>query len=124
MTCLLFTYGLLKPDYRPPKTMSAHWPDRVRGTLYDLGPYPGAVGIGQGDSWIEGVVVQLDDSELVLLDVFEGVEQGDYVRKRVRTQAGREVWIYEYNRPIPKGARPLAQWPSAQSAGAGNSTSS
>lgn len=116
--CILFAYGLLQPGYRPPKTMTRHEPDAVRGQLFDLGPYPGAVKLGVGPNWIEGQAIWLDASELGELDAFEGVAFGQYERVRVTTREGRTAWAYQYARPLRPEARaiPISPAPPAESA--------
>lgn len=110
-SCRLFVYGLLQPGFHSPETMRAHWPDRVAGRLYDLGPYPGAVDIGNGPHQFAGSVVEIDDEELLRLDEFEGVTgDGHFRRIRVTTVGGSEVWIYEYTGPVPD-ADPIERWP-------------
>lgn len=110
--CLLFVYGLLQPGHRPPRTMSRHWPDQLLGELYDLGPYPGLLHAGVRGGPVSGTVVEVSRHELeTVLDPFELVEEGLYRRIRATTVGGHEVWVYEYARPLPPGARgPLERW--------------
>lgn len=109
--CLLFAYGLLKPGIQPPKSMTNHWPDRIVGRLFDLGPYPGAIDIGLAATTFQGEVLEIEDEELGPLDLFEGVDVGLYIRRRARTEGGRDVWIYEYAKPVLSSARPIRSWP-------------
>ena len=113
--CLLFAYGQLQPDQRPPRSLSRAWPDRVRGLLYDLGPYPAAVKIGRVDRQFAGYVLEIDENELQqALDTYEEVDKGVYLRIRTVTEAGFEVWIYEYARPLPSTVvGPIDHWPRA-----------
>jgi gamma-glutamylcyclotransferase (GGCT)/AIG2-like uncharacterized protein YtfP len=80
----------------------------VRGRLYDLGEYPGAVLDASGDSLIIGDLVELPANPQVLaaLDEYEGYSEtnpdaGLFVRCRcqVRLDDGREIesWMYVYN---------------------------
>jgi gamma-glutamylcyclotransferase (GGCT)/AIG2-like uncharacterized protein YtfP len=110
-TCLVFVYGLLQPGYKPPRSMKRHWPDAVRGRLFDLGPYPGIVSVGTGEGWIHGHVVEIEEWELESLDRFEDVAGGLYRRQRVLTREQRDAWIYEFARMIPAGAREIDRWP-------------
>lgn len=111
--CLLFVYGSLQPGQRPPQSLRGAWPDRVRGLLYDLGPYPAAVQIGRIEEEFCGWVLDLSEGELKRLDAYEGVSEGLYRRMRTVTAGGRTVWIYEYARELPQQARgPLEKWPS------------
>ena len=52
-----------------------------------------------------------DDEELERLDEYEGVSEGLYRRMRTVTASGLEVWVYEYARDLPAGAKgPLDRW--------------
>ncbi|MGH9840762.1 MAG: gamma-glutamylcyclotransferase family protein [Blastocatellia bacterium] len=92
----------------------------VRGRLYDLGEYPGAVLDPQCHTLVVGDLLELPANEQIVaaLDEYEGCVEGDpdaslFVRSRcwVRLDDGREIesWIYLYNRDvssatlIPKG---------------------
>ena len=109
----LFAYGQLQPGPKQPRSISRAWPDRVRGLLYDLGPFPAAVKVGASENWFQGYVLEIDESELVGdLDAYEEVDKGHYRRIRTVTEAGFEVWIYEYARSIPATAvGPIECWP-------------
>lgn len=109
--CLLFTYGLLRPDFYPPSSMTEHHPDAARGELFDLGDYPAAVHVGRASTWIEGWVVNIAVDELEALDQYEGVDHGEYARIETTTRSGQKVWIYEYRRSVPPGARAIRRWP-------------
>lgn len=91
--------------------MTESWPDSVPGQLFDLGPYPAAVGVGQGEELFEGTVVDIDESELADLDRFEGVDEGQYERLLATTTSGRRVWVYQYLPTLPRGALRLRRWP-------------
>lgn len=110
---MLFVYGQLQPGHRPPRSTIRHWPDQVAGELYDLGPYPAAVKVGEPGAWIDGHVVEIHVHELPALDAFEEVDAGLYARKRVTTRAGHEAWIYEFQRQLPFAARRVERWPSS-----------
>ena len=61
-----------------------------------------------------GVVLDIDDSALERLDMYEGVEEGLYVRERcvVHLDDGSrvEAWVYIYNQPTT-ALRRIAGWP-------------
>lgn len=110
--CLLFVYGSLQPGQRPPQSMRGAWPDRVRGLLYDLGPYPAAVQVARVDREFDGWVLDISEDELERLDAYEGTSEGLYRRMRTSTVSGRAVWVYEYFGELPQKARgPLQKWP-------------
>jgi gamma-glutamylcyclotransferase (GGCT)/AIG2-like uncharacterized protein YtfP len=110
---LLFAYGTLAPT-SPASAAEGGWiADRVRGRLYDLGPYPALLDCGDPtSSWVEGYVRPAEIDELSgRLDSYEGVDEGLYRRVTAMTEAGRRVWVYVYARPLPAQARgPLSRW--------------
>jgi len=108
---LLFVYGLLQPEFNPPKVVYDQWRDSLKGRLFDLGDYPGGIEIGHGPGTFEGSVLDIDDSELAALDEFEDVRGNSYFRRiRTTTESGAEVWAYEYFGPIPD-APSIPRWP-------------
>ncbi len=81
----------------------------VRGVLYDLGGYPGAVADPGAEGRIVGTVMELPEDEGVLerLDRYEGfdplaLETSEYIRERqnveLKTGGTVECWFYRYNR--------------------------
>ena len=86
-TCL-FAYGTLAPDGPEAAARGGWTADRVRGRLYDLGPYPALVDCDEpGAGWVEGYVRSIDTGELLRrLDAYEGVEEGLYRRVAVTTR--------------------------------------
>jgi gamma-glutamylcyclotransferase (GGCT)/AIG2-like uncharacterized protein YtfP len=88
----------------------------VRGRLYDLGEYPGAV-LSRNAPLVIGQVFELpnDPEVLTRLDEYEGFDphrpqSSLFVRKRclVQLDSGKKLfcWMYAYNRP-PGAASPL-----------------
>lgn len=85
----IFVYGTLRRGYerqacwpRPPRSVQ---PVRVRGQLFDLGPYPALI---PGDDWVVGerwVLAEADmDVTLAVLDDVEGFAgQADDLYRRV-----------------------------------------
>lgn len=119
----LFVYGTLRQGSgRPMAGYLARHARRVgratmKGRLYDLGGYPGAVPSDSLDDGVVGEVYLLDSPEAVLraLDEYEGCGPEDpppteYRRQRVtvRMEDGRrlQAWAYIYNRPTD-GLRPI-----------------
>jgi gamma-glutamylcyclotransferase (GGCT)/AIG2-like uncharacterized protein YtfP len=110
---LLFAYGTLTPGDPSSAARDGWVADRVRGRLFDLGPYPALIACGDAEAgWVEGFVRPVEVDELIgHLDPYEGVDEGLYRRVAATTEAGRQVWVYVYARPLPRGARgPLARW--------------
>jgi gamma-glutamylcyclotransferase (GGCT)/AIG2-like uncharacterized protein YtfP len=114
----LFVYGTLR------KGMSNNIKDRIvndvqwigeaeiRGRLYDIGNYPGAVPADNEDkAYVKGEILKLNNPETILkiLDDYEGIDpdkpddceyrRGQY---KICLPDGKEVntWIYWYNLPV------------------------
>lgn len=119
----LFVYGTLSPGHAPPEiadTVSRLRPvgsASVRGRLYDLGEYPGAVLSKNSRSLIHGEVFELpgDAQTLSSLDNYEGFEPNKpasslFIRRAwpVLMDDGTRLrcWIYVYNGAV-KDAPPL-----------------
>lgn len=100
----IFVYGTLqRGECRaeqwpcPPRRVE---PARLRGQLYDLGPYPALI---EGDDWVAGEHWQLDVNDveptLRVLDAIEGYRQGGcdlYVRRVVTCWNDRDQSIQAY----------------------------
>lgn len=116
----LFVYGSLRSGFHHPAfDYIRHYfhfvsDARVRGTLYDLGPYPAACPT-QADRWIVGELYHANSEEafdwaITQLDDYEGVhpeagEQAWYRREKTWVQCSMntpmvEAWIYWYNGSI------------------------
>jgi gamma-glutamylcyclotransferase (GGCT)/AIG2-like uncharacterized protein YtfP len=114
----LFAYGTLQPGRAPAQISDVAAKLRpvgdgfVRGRLYDLGGYPGAVPDANAASKIFGTVMELPEDPGILrqlwrrLDAYEeydtrSPETSEYVRELQRvelTAAGAlECWFYRYN---------------------------
>jgi gamma-glutamylcyclotransferase (GGCT)/AIG2-like uncharacterized protein YtfP len=115
MADYLFAYGTLQSGLAPTKIARVAAKLRpvgegsVRGVLYDLGGYPGAVADPSAKGRIFGTVMELPEDEglLARLDAYEGFdpqepEKSEYIRERqaVELKAGGTVdcWFYRYNR--------------------------
>ena len=119
MTAYLFTYGTLQPGRAPAEIAPAVAKLRpvaegfVRGLLYDLGDYPGAVLDPSSPQCISGTVFQLPADPAILrqLDGYEGFDPDApdvslflRVQCSVALTAGGVLncWIYVYNgKPEP-----------------------
>jgi gamma-glutamylcyclotransferase (GGCT)/AIG2-like uncharacterized protein YtfP len=119
----LFSYGTLLPRHAPPEIRPTVQRLRrvgkgfVRGQLFDLGEYPGAI-LSRTGPPIVGQIFELPDDPEVLnrLDEYEGFDRSRpraslFVRQRryVQLEGGRKIfcWVYLYNRPL-KTARALS----------------
>jgi gamma-glutamylcyclotransferase (GGCT)/AIG2-like uncharacterized protein YtfP len=135
MSDYIFLYGTLLPELATDEVAEiinrlrpvGH--ARVRGSLYDLGEYPGAVINSSLKSVIHGEVFELpqDESLIKALDEYEGYDPQDingslFVRLKtlVEMDDGRKLdsWVYVYNQDIrsaiiiPEGD--YAKWSSEQ----------
>jgi|SRR5687767_1519436 len=96
---LVFVYGSLRRGNAG--AMSVRFPEatyvaegKVRGSLYDLGEYPGLVLDGES-SFVTGELYEVDEETLYRLDKFELTS--DYSRRQVEVERGSErmdCWIY------------------------------
>lgn len=110
----LFLYGTLLPDGAPDevagtlKSLRRIGPAQVRGKLYDLGEYPGAIVAPESQMLIRGEVFELPATPATLkaLDEYEEFDprnekQSLFVRKRVKASLkdGQQLdcWMYVYN---------------------------
>jgi gamma-glutamylcyclotransferase (GGCT)/AIG2-like uncharacterized protein YtfP len=120
----VFVYGTLLPRFVPAAMrdviarLDLYGEGSVRGVLFDLGEYPGAVLDKASDNRVYGRVFQLsqDFPAIEALDRYEGYEPAAhnmslFVRKledvELTTGATIECWVYEYNGD-PQGAPIIA----------------
>ena len=112
----IFVYGLLRPGESglAELGLADHLPAtgraKIRGRLYDLGPYPGAKLDEPGT--LAGDLLRLTrPADLDALDRFEDFDPRDlaaslYERRRVRTLASNlTVWAYHYRPAVDPEAR-------------------
>jgi len=125
MTDYLFAYGTLKSGLATPemaatmKRLKFLGRGIVRGTLYNLGKYPG-LRLEGADEVSGEVFAFYDASVLTDLDAYEGYDSSKpsdslFVRKQrqVRLENGDKdllCWVYEYNGQ-PTCAKPIGIWP-------------
>jgi gamma-glutamylcyclotransferase (GGCT)/AIG2-like uncharacterized protein YtfP len=124
MNLYLFVYGTLEPAHAPAdiaaavRRMKPVGSGSVRGRLYDLGEYPGAVVSRTSPSVIKGKVFELPEDQQVLssIDAYEGFDPDHphgslFIRKRwpvtLADGSRKMCWIYTYNRK-PGDARLIA----------------
>ena len=128
---LVFVYGSLRSG--SVRSMSLRFPEskfianaKVKGSLYDLGPYPG-LQLDESGSWVIGEVYEVNDELLQQLDEFES--SSNYLRKQVEIPLGAQrsmCWTYEpdpdfysFNAPIASGdwleyASKKTDWPAGR----------
>jgi gamma-glutamylcyclotransferase (GGCT)/AIG2-like uncharacterized protein YtfP len=82
-TSKVFLYGTLRPELAPSalngivSRLRSLGAASVRGLLYDLGNYPGAVIDRTADTLICGHVFEVPTRTLAYMDVYEGYRAGD-----------------------------------------------
>ena len=117
----LFVYGTLRTGFRSHQILQRLHArflgrGRVRGRLFDLCRYPGAVESRNGAEFVSGEVYRLPRAEMAfrVLDRYEGFdpslpESGEFVRNKtiVTMDSGREIraWIYWLLRARASGRR-------------------
>ena len=82
----------------------------MKGHLYDLGSYPGAVADATGKEYIFGSVLKADNIHdlLQVIDDYEGFgenqdQPNEFVRRvgEIETDSGvMNCWVYLYNLPV------------------------
>jgi len=125
MSQYLFAYGTLQPGLAP-KSMAhatpklrAVGPGFLRGVLYNLGHYPGAIADAGATGNISGTVMELPDDDAVLraLDEYEGFdphspESSKFVRERREDELANggtlSCWFYRYNGRLVEKRRILS----------------
>lgn len=121
----LFVYGTLMAGVRSKMARRFHENSRftgtgqLRGHLFDLGHYPGAVYDPDAETFVLGHIFELTDPTrfLPVLDAYEAVgtrfgQKGEYIRRECPVLSGEKqllCWVYLYNLPtahlprIPSG---------------------
>lgn len=125
MRQFLFTYGTLSNGQAPAqvvslmKSLKPRGKGYIRGRLYDLGDYPGAVLSQSPRNKVFGDVFELPADSAVLRQIDQYEEFSPrrpntslFVRKRVpvKLDSGEQVmcWAYVYNGRIPRTRRILS----------------
>lgn len=82
---------------------------KIKGKLYDIGEYPAAVLSPEGENYIHGIILQMDEPDIALsiIDIYEGFGEGhpdpnEFIRVMadIQTNEGAVAcWIYLYNLP-------------------------
>jgi gamma-glutamylcyclotransferase (GGCT)/AIG2-like uncharacterized protein YtfP len=117
MPNVLFIYGTLHPDRAPAEIAAAARRLKpmglatIRGHLYNLGAYPGAVLDEAASATIPGELFTVPDAAtLAALDAYEDFRPDDPAGSlflRVQTNAIKPngshqlCWVYIYNREVP-----------------------
>jgi len=111
---LLFVYGTLMQGFDNPFSRklqkNARWHGKalLKGKLYDLGHYPGAIYLPDSPLCIHGEIWELGDFQknIVALDRYEGTysRNPEYIRQQVPVilPSGQQIecWTYLFCRPV------------------------
>jgi gamma-glutamylcyclotransferase (GGCT)/AIG2-like uncharacterized protein YtfP len=119
----MFVYGTLLPGQSnwhviEPFAADEGVADSVPGRLFDTGRgWPAAVfatASEPADGRVVGRVVELRadvlDKALAVLDEFEGIHEGAYLRIEITTDGGRTAWAYHSGAPGGSPAIPAGDW--------------
>lgn len=97
---LIFIYGSLRQGCE--RSMTMRFPNSkflgnatAKGSLFDLGAYPGFIS-NESDSKVIGEVYEIDDELLTDLDQFEA--SSNYLRNETAVSLGHQTkvcWVYE-----------------------------
>ena len=113
-SALLFVYGTLlnhNNEFAVYLKEHSHFyaNGKVKGKLYDIGEYPGAV-LDDSDKYIYGVILQIEDPEVVFseIDDYEGYgdeqpEPNEFIRISTDIETASEIvhcYTYVYNLPV------------------------
>ncbi len=95
----LLAYGTLKKGFERASVLSDSkflGNDFIKGSLFNLGPYP-AVSL-DGKTEVKGEVYEIDRDTLIELDFIEG-HPFLFKRKEVKTNGDHLVWVYYQDEP-------------------------
>ncbi|WP_184541808.1 gamma-glutamylcyclotransferase family protein [Mucilaginibacter sp. FT3.2] len=116
----LFVYGTLLTAGNPyanylQKHCKLVGAGKFKGSLYNIGEYPGAIGDITGKQYVYGCIYLMDDAErvLTLIDGYEGIgvnepQPHEYLRRLVGIETDSGVftcWVYLYNWPVRKESK-------------------
>lgn len=115
MGAFLFVYGTLLIENNEcavylKSNSKLYSTGKIKGKLYDIGEYPGAVLSDESDDYVYGSILQIDEPEKVLsiIDDYEGVgtdqvQPNEFIRVSIEAETETKpviCWVYLYNLPI------------------------
>lgn len=93
----VFVYGSLKQGFHNFRLLHDApfiGVDKTKGTLLDLGSFPGL--LAEGQTTIHGEVYEVDGRSLARLDRLEG--HPDFYKREFHTlESGQQAWVYFIN---------------------------
>lgn len=99
MTAILYVYGTLRPG--------ASEAVEIKGTMYDLGPFPGIVLGGNNTFIAERIEIETETA----YDQYEGYYEDDPERSLYIRVPYQDGFIYEFNRHVdPKKVVDSGDW--------------
>jgi gamma-glutamylcyclotransferase (GGCT)/AIG2-like uncharacterized protein YtfP len=111
----LFVYGTLLDNNNSygaylQQHCSLLQPGKLKGRLYDIGDYPGAIADVGSDQYVHGSIYLMDEPEKILefIDDYEGfgddqTQPNLFIRIQavIETDTSKvECWVYVYNLPV------------------------
>jgi gamma-glutamylcyclotransferase (GGCT)/AIG2-like uncharacterized protein YtfP len=117
----MFVYGTLLPGQpnwpvMAPFAVDSGVADSAPGRLFDTGyGWPAAVfDANRANGSVVGRVIELRvdllDAALAVLDEFEGIHEGAYIRIEIATDGGRTAWAYHSAAPGDAHPIPAGDW--------------
>lgn len=103
----LFVYGLLKPQYYEPKSLTPARKAQISGDLFDIPNDAAAKNIGNSSHKIDGYVLEMPMAELLKIDKEEAPE---FKRVKTNTLDNESVWVYEYLKDVPEDSKEVENW--------------
>ena len=102
---LIFVYGSLKRGFSAEGRLDGSFQFEASTEptyrMYDYGGFPGVVEMDEGGYAIEGEVWEVTEDCVPLLDEYEAVDAGLYIRSTAKlVQPLQEVMIYLYARDV------------------------
>lgn len=106
----IFVYGTLKQGFHANHFLAGRAEfideDRIEGSLYNLGAFPGFK--TEGSNMVKGEVYEITSVDLPeMLDSYEGYPSL-YDRVKIRTEKGYMVWVYVINQQMI-GCEPIVE---------------
>jgi len=111
----LFVYGTLLDESNPyaaflKENSRLHQQGRLRGKLFNIGNYPGAIIDDTAETFVYGSIFLMNDPKSVLdeLDEYEGfgddfAQPNEFIRDLVEVETKNtnlRCWVYLYNLPV------------------------
>ena len=115
MTPYLFVYGTLmdrQNEIADTLRLNSRFvaPGKFKGLLFDIGEYPGAIAVKNGENYVFGSVLLIMNQEQIfkILDEYEGFGEDEektnlFIRDLLDIETATGIikcWVYLYNLPV------------------------